>query len=353
MAPPLHLSEPDDARDADDSSSDYSSVSEDSLPPIHAYGHTYHGSARLYIPHDAEEDRRLRIQHELYHLVLDGRLHDARLPIEDPTFGRSGDEDDDEDDEQIPRYHILDVGSGNGLWAVEAAQRYPKADVLGIDLTSALLPKDVPANLTFEIADVAEPWPPTLYDFIHIRNLVGGGVRDWERLVEQALQHLKPGGILEFTELRPRFYDVVPALADLPEGQKPEVGLACLEYHKIFHAACQAENLDFDPVPRVEEYLQASDAEMVRERVDWLPVSGWGRDPLMRKKGELLNELIEVGLDTWSMLLLGKNGMGEEEIRTLLRRILEETQDPRLRSCFNLTFITAKKPLDDATVEDD
>jgi SAM-dependent methyltransferase len=209
--------------------------------------------------------------------------------------------------------------------------------VLGIDLTSALLPKDVPANLTFEIADAAEPWPPTLYDFVHVRNLVGGGVRDWERLIEQALQHLKPGGTLEFTEIRPRFYDVVPALADFPEGQRSEVGQACLEYYKIFHSKCRAEGLDFDPVPRVGAYLQASGAaEMVRERVDWLPVSGWGNDPLMRRKGELLNELIEVGLDAWSMLLFGKNGMSEEEIRDLLRRIMKETQDPRLRSCFNL-----------------
>lgn len=354
-----------DAASDDDSSSSYSSVSGDSLPSIHAYGHTYHGSARLYVPNDADEDRRLTLQHELWKLCLGGRLHDARLPIENPTFGmrtETSEEDDSDSDSASdsasdseggdeaptsqPQYHILDVGSGNGLWAVEAARRYPNASVLSLDMTSALLPKPpVPANLTFEIRDVAEPWPPALYDFIHVRNLVGGGVRDWEWFLAQCLSHLKPGGSIEFSELRPRFYDVDPAQAAMPEGEQPVIGAACLEYMRLFADTCRSRGVDFDPTPRAAEYLMSSGAEMVRERVHWIPVKQWGNDAIMRRRGELLNDIVDVGLENWTLMLFGKEGRDEAETRALLKQVMAEVRDPRTRSYFNLTIITARKPM--------
>ncbi|KFH45540.1 Malonyl-[acyl-carrier protein] O-methyltransferase-like protein [Hapsidospora chrysogenum ATCC 11550] len=336
--------------DDDETSSNYSSVTGDSLPPLNIYGHSYHGSGRIYIPHDADEDERLRLQHELYKLCLDGRLHDVKLPIEDEQEGnRDGGRGGDE------KFHILDVGSGNGLWALDVARRYPSADVLGVDISSAMLPKDVPANLTFEIADVAEPWPPRLYDFIHIRNLAGGGVRDWDRLLTEALAHLKPGGALEFSEIRPRFYGVDAAGApDLSEGcEAPVIGQACLEYERLFYDLARREGVNFDPVRRVSEWLAESEAEALRERVDWLPVAGAGNDPIMRKKGEILARMIEVGLESWTMMLFYRSGRGEAETRALLERVKEETISPELRSYFNLTFITARKPITAGPVQQD
>ncbi|UZP32394.1 hypothetical protein NXS19_000210 [Fusarium pseudograminearum] len=73
------------------------------------------------------------------------------------------------------------------------AKRYPQVNILGIDLSSALLPEDVPPNVTFEIADATDPWPARTYDFIHMRSLAGAGVRDWDSLLAEAYEHLKPG----------------------------------------------------------------------------------------------------------------------------------------------------------------
>lgn len=356
-----------DDDDNDETNSNYSSVSGDSLPPIRAYGHSYHGSARIYLPNDAAEDERLRVQHELYKLCLGGRLHDATLPIEKQDGGldvekeknnkvtdrkgadddSKGADDDSKDNDKTKaapeaahsKFHILDIGSGNGLWAVEVARRYPSASVLGIDLSSALLPKDVPPNLTFEIADATEPWPSRQYDFIHMRNLVGGGVRDWERLAADALAHLKPGGILEFSDIRPRFYDVDPAHAELPEGETPVVGASCLEYERLLAEATAREGVDFDPVPRVSEWLVEAGVEGLRERADWLPTTGWGNDPIMCEKGRMLSQLLDFGVEHYSILLFGKSGREEADTRALLARVMQESKSPKLRSYCNLWVV--------------
>ncbi|KAI9163986.1 Secondary metabolism regulator LAE1 [Paramyrothecium foliicola] len=331
----------DDEDDYDDSetSSNYSSVSGDPLPAIHAHGHTYHGSGRLLSPNDESEARRMALQHELFKLCLGGALVSAKLPLAN-TANTNGHH----------TFDILDVGTGSGLWAIEMAQTYPQVRILGTDLSSALLPKEVPPNLTFEIADAAEPWPPRQYDFIHMRNLTGGGIRDWGALMRSAYEHLKPGGQLEFTEVRPRFFDVDndpenAALPDLDAGEKPRIGAACLEFEVTLAEMCMSIQLDIDPVPRVTQWLTELGAEGIRERADWLPVYAWGSDPVTRRKGELLGEMIDTGLENWTMYLFGMCGWKDEETRELLERVKQERRDPKLRCYASLSFITGRKPL--------
>ncbi|KAL7918229.1 S-adenosyl-L-methionine-dependent methyltransferase [Trichoderma austrokoningii] len=325
--------EDEDDATASDSNSNYSTASEDALPPIHEYGHVYHGSGRMVTPNDRHENERQGYQHELFTLCLGGALTFTKLPLErlEPD---------------LPHFHILDVGCGGGHWAMEMAQSSPLVDVLGIELSSANLPKEVPPNLTFEIADAAEDWPPRLYDFIHLRNLVGGGIRDWRRLIVQAFEHLKPGGQLEFTEVTPLFFPVDPdPLAETPsdtssagagrDSEKPRalIGAATVEYGAVFAEIAAAQGIDFDPTPKVRPWLLEIGAESVRERSDWLPVRNWARDPLTKKKGEILNKMLVSGCDHWTLRMFGLAGWEEEKTRDLLKRVMVEYQDPLMRSC--------------------
>ncbi|KAF4122900.1 putative methyltransferase [Geosmithia morbida] len=362
--------------EADDSSSNFSSVSGDAPAPIRANGRVYHGSGRLYFPNDAGEDRRMNVQHELYKLCLEGRLHDAKLRIEDDRIEmRDEDDDNDADDEgdddddnknkvaeenTQPRFQILDVGAGNGIWAIEMAKRYPQADVLGVDLSSALLPKDVPPNLTFEIADMAEPWPPRLYDYIHLRNVADGGIRDWERLVAEAVAHLQPGGKVEFSEIRPRF---LPSSVDVPgrrqhqqtvEGGEdllnanadaPEFSTILRESAFVYKQLTTEQGVDFDPVPRIMAAMRSQPVEGLRERVDWIHVKKPRADAVTRRKEELLLNLVEIGLDTWTLMLFTKAGRSYEECMDFINRLKDTLYSPNVRSCLNLTTITARKPL--------
>lgn len=75
--------------------------------------HSYFGDDKNPMPTDEIEQDRLDLHHELLRQLLDGKLHFA--PVEEPE-------------------NILDVGTGTGIWAIEAADQYPKAEVVGTDL---------------------------------------------------------------------------------------------------------------------------------------------------------------------------------------------------------------------------
>lgn len=77
------------------------------------------------IPNDEKEQERLDLAHHLWGLLLKGALHTARL-----------------DKELIERRHaegepfrVLDLGTGTGIWAVDFGDLYPKAEVVGVDLS--------------------------------------------------------------------------------------------------------------------------------------------------------------------------------------------------------------------------
>ncbi|KAF8248369.1 S-adenosyl-L-methionine-dependent methyltransferase [Wilcoxina mikolae CBS 423.85] len=118
--------------------------------------------------------------HEIALQLYDGRLHLA--PLKDPQ-------------------KILDIGTGTGIWAIDMADTYPMAEVIGIDL-SPTQPGWVPPNCKFEVDDAEQDWTfqPDSFDFIHARN-IAQGVSDWPRLVSQAYRCTKPDGYVELSEV--------------------------------------------------------------------------------------------------------------------------------------------------------
>lgn len=167
--------------------SDTSSYTASLLSDVKDYayenGRRYHSyrEGHYVLPNDEQEQDRQDLLHHVRNLVLNGAL--LRAPL----------------DNSIQR--VLDIGTGTGIWAIDFADSYPSAEVIGTDL-SPIQPSWVPPNLRFLVDDAEEPWlfsPSRPFDFIHARDL-GGAIADWPRLLRQAHEHLKPGGWIELQE---------------------------------------------------------------------------------------------------------------------------------------------------------
>src|SRR5699024_9449812 len=94
-----------------------------------------------------------------------------------------------------------------GVWAIEMAEQFPAAEVMGVDL-SPIQPNSTPSNCKFFVDDLESEWAYThqeAFDYIHGRAM-GGAIADWPRFLQQAYQHLKPGGWIEFQEYDSGFF---------------------------------------------------------------------------------------------------------------------------------------------------
>ncbi|KAJ6437961.1 cyclase/dehydrase family protein [Purpureocillium lavendulum] len=103
------------------------------------HGRRYHSyqAGSYSFPNDDQEQDRLDMIHHVYCRALDDRLFLA--PI-DPTG-----------------LHILDIGTGTGIWPIDLADQFPSASIVGNDL-SPIQPAFVPPNVTFVVDDVELDW---------------------------------------------------------------------------------------------------------------------------------------------------------------------------------------------------
>jgi len=100
--------------------------------------------------------------------------------------------------------HMLDLGTGTGIWAMEMAEEFPAAVVHGTDI-SPIQPEWVPPNCHFYIDDVENDWVfKQPFDYIHGRSM-GGVIGDWKKFHAEAFKHTKPGGWLEIQDFEGHF----------------------------------------------------------------------------------------------------------------------------------------------------
>jgi methylase of polypeptide subunit release factors len=75
--------------------------------------HAYYGIDKNVMPTDEIEQERLDLHHESMLQMLKEDLYKAPL---------------------VEAHRILDVGTGTGIWAIDMADKFPAAEVIGIDL---------------------------------------------------------------------------------------------------------------------------------------------------------------------------------------------------------------------------
>ncbi len=153
-------------------------------------GRTFLSQSSYTLPKDRFEESRLDFQHALLYTILGNRHHLA--PVAD-LLRKGG--------------QVLDVGTGTGIWAIEMARQFPKAQFIGVDLKAPSgqnqAPDDLPANYRFVHGDLLEklPFGDGAFQFIHQR-LLGAGIPTdrWPGVVRELARVTHANGYIELIE---------------------------------------------------------------------------------------------------------------------------------------------------------
>ena len=209
-----------------------------------------HLEAPYPLPKDMGEVNRLDFQH---YLLRNGFRGNFAAPLTQPQS-------------------ILDVGTGTGRWAMELAQVYPQANVVGFDMAppaiddQALLGNGLdrrPDNYTFVQGNLLDglPFADRNFDFVHQRLLITAIPKDrWPSIIADLTRVTRPGGWVELAEV------------GVPEHAGPNLERLWASWI----AMCQKRNVDFTMGHMLGDLLQAAGLSSVTRRHVDFPMGAYG-----------------------------------------------------------------------------
>ncbi|KAK1833663.1 S-adenosyl-L-methionine-dependent methyltransferase [Podospora conica] len=301
-------------------SSSTESLTESILEYRKLHGRTYHGEkhAEYWGPVDSRYQEALDINHHVLTMMIGGKLHLAPL------------------DKGIKK--VVDIGTGTGIWAMDFADQYPSASVVGTDI-SPTQPSWVPPNLEFQIDDCTAPWTfaPNSLDYIHMRWLVGA-VQDWPALYAQAFAALKPGGWLESYE---------PASTFESDDGTVTADCAVWQWTKIFIEGGKKLGRSFtiyeDGVQR--RAMEEVGFGGVQAREVKCPVGTWPKDPAQREVGAYMQLAFEQDAEGTVLFMATTLGWTREEVGVFLAQFRREIRSKKVHGYFRQRVVWGQKPL--------
>ncbi|KAL8951952.1 MAG: hypothetical protein Q9222_002104 [Ikaeria aurantiellina] len=276
--------------------------------------HSYRDGA-YWGPNDETHNDQQDIAHHAWLLALNNQLYLA--PITNPD-------------------RILDVGTGTGIWAIEAAEKFPDAQVVGTDL-SPIQPTWVPPNCMFEVDDVTMEWTfrKDSFDFIHSREMFGS-IADWDEYFRQCYLHLKPGGWVEALER-----GVKPVSDDGTVGPDhfwTTWGNTVLSVGEMWGKGFNAWEL-------LKERMEAAGfVDVVQVPMKW-PIGPWMDDAHMKELGKWNALRLDTGLEGYVMRLFTMaGGWSYTEVQAFLGKFKTCMRDPRNHGYLPGNCVYGRKP---------
>ncbi|KAJ5508517.1 hypothetical protein N7527_010660 [Penicillium freii] len=286
----------------------------------HAYRH-----GQYPFPNDQEEQDRLALAHHLFKLLTGGNLN--RAPINGTN----------------PR-RILDIGTGPGEWALEMAEDYPQADIIGTDL-SPIQPSWAPPNCRFFIDDAESDWtfsPGEKFDYIHARALAGG-IGDWPKLLKQAYQHLKPGGWFEAQEFE--------SMAWSDDGTH-ENATAINSWAELLTQSSKKFGKPMDVAPMISRWMTEQGFANVTDDIYKSPVGGWPKNRRYKDIGRICKVAVLEIIEPYTLALFTRVlGLSYQDTQEYMDKARAELMSNSHHLYVRFHFVYGQRPFDDASTD--
>ncbi|KAM0185780.1 hypothetical protein ACHAPA_011650 [Fusarium lateritium] len=305
-----------------DAESSTASVSASILEYRRSQGRTYHSdkfTTNYFLPNDDQQLESVDLTHHYLTILLDEKLFLA--PVKEEKLQK-----------------ILDVGTGTGIWAIEFADRYPNAEIIGTDL-SPCQPEWVPPNVRFEIDDAVMEWTwePNEFDFIHIRYIFGA-IKDWTALFREAYRCCAPGGWVQSVEA-----DVEFRCDDGTIDKEPNLKL----YKKLFEEGGKIlGNSFFVYDEQVTGFEEAGFEEI--KTVDYkIPVGDWPKDPKLAEVGKYVRACLENDIEGYTLMMWQDVlKWPKDEYQIFLMSIRKAIRNPKIHTYMRVRYVYGRKPQD-------
>ncbi|KAK4230952.1 hypothetical protein QBC38DRAFT_275609 [Podospora fimiseda] len=313
----------DDGYGSDTATNASTSLAESVRDYIYENGRRYHKfrEGHYNFPNDDVEQQREDMKHAMVKMLCGQQLFFA------PIGNRP--------------QHILDIGTGTGIWAIEMGDLLPSANVLGVDL-SPIQPDWVPPNVRFMVDDVESPWlhPRNHFDYVHSRHTVMG-IKNWPRLMRRALEHIRPGGWFEMQEVHHFPISTNNTMGpDHPISQYWTLinqGLNNLGV-KHFHAVANSG---------LSNMMRECGFVNVTERVLQIPIGTWPKNKVLKTVGLYWRTILLDGIQAIALGPLTRGcGWSPTEVEMFLIEVRKAYKDNSPLLHMPLHIIYGQKPLD-------
>ncbi len=238
-------------------------------------------------------------------------------------------------------HSILDIACGPGGWALEVAFAYPEIEVMGIDISQAMIEyarmrarTQQLSNAGFLVMNALAPldFPDDAFDLVNARFLVGFmPPTTWPKLVHECLRITRPGGAIQITEV-----NNILGMSTSPAMEKMDA--MALRAYQLVGRSFSPEEHHNGLLPRLGRMLREAGFQHIQLKAHVLDFS---------KGAEAYNGWYQNFKTAFKLAqpFLVKTGVGtQEEVEALYQQMLEEMKEEEFCALWFFLSVYGEKP---------